>query len=98
MIYLGIRLMAGAATRVARLAKRAMERLRSLWRRHLASVAGNAGYAAATAAVLAGALGLLPGKEVVAAILAALLGIYLRDTRSPGGAVDGRHSSSYYLD
>jgi hypothetical protein len=64
----------------------AVRRLRRLWRAHLDCVASNPGYAAATAAVLAGALGLMAARDVLAAVLAAAFGVCLRGTREAGGA------------
>ena len=61
------------------------------WRVHLERVASSPGYAAATAAVLAGGLGLMKPRDVIAAVLAGLLGVYVRGTRDAGGALPGRY-------
>jgi hypothetical protein len=53
-------------------------RLRRARNAHLDAVANNAAYAAATAAVLGGVLGLIPARDVLAAILAAVPGVYAR--------------------
>jgi len=86
-----IRLARQAQRIIARTARALIDaaacRLRDLWQTHLNRVGGNAGYAAATAAVLAGGLGLLPARDVIAAVLAAAFGVYLRDSRTAGGAV-----------
>lgn len=66
-------------------------RLRPVWAAHRDKVATNAAYASATAAVLAGLLGLLSPRDVIAAVLAAALGVYLRGSRDAGGAMEQRH-------
>ena len=50
----------------------------SVWPRHLHRVATDPVYAAAASAVLAGAFGLLPAREVVAAVLTVIIGALLR--------------------
>ena len=50
----------------------------SAWPRHLHRVATNPAYAAAAGAVLAGAFGLLPAREVAAAVLTVIIGALLR--------------------
>jgi hypothetical protein len=62
-------------------------RLTGVWATHLERVAGNAGYAAATAAVVAGVLGLMSARDVLAAVIAGALGIYLRGAHEAGGAI-----------
>ena len=55
------------------------------WPAHLERVASNPAYAAAAAAILAGMLGLLPAREVIAAVLAAVISALLREgARSEG--------------
>jgi hypothetical protein len=56
---------------------------RKAWPAHLERVASNPAYAAAAAAILAGMLGLLPAREVTAAVLTVTVGALLRDR--PGG-------------
>ena len=51
----------------------------SVWPRHLRRVATDPVYAAAASAVLAGAFGLLPAREVVAAVLTVIVGALLRE-------------------
>jgi len=58
------------------------------WPDHLNRVATNPAYAAAAGAILAGMLGLLPAREVIAAVLTAMVGALLRER--PGG--DGPRS------
>lgn len=55
---------------------------------HRDTVASNVSYAAATAAVLGGLLGLVSARDVLAAVLAAAFGVYLRGTRDTGGATE----------
>lgn len=56
---------------------RVAERLRRAWSAHGARVATDASYAAVTAVVLARFLCLVPVGDVIAAVLAALLGVYM---------------------
>lgn len=56
--------------------RRAEQRARQAWTAHRARVARNATYAAVTATVLAGALGLAPVTDVLSAVLGAFLGVY----------------------
>lgn len=72
---------------VVRAAKAIARRVTAAWRRHLDHVAGNPGYTTATAAVVAAALGLMSKNEVVGAIVAGLLGVFLRDVREAGSAI-----------
>ncbi len=46
---------------------------------HVERVAANPAYAAAAAAILVGMLGLLPAREVIAAVLAAAISALLRE-------------------
>ena len=50
----------------------------SVWPRHLRRVATDPVYAAAASAVLGGLFGLLPAREVVAAVLTVIIGALLR--------------------
>lgn len=59
-------------------------RLRSLWSEHLDKVTHNAAYAAATATVLSGVLGLIPLRDVLGTVLAAALGVWLQGGRHFG--------------
>jgi hypothetical protein len=72
---------------LVRAAKAIARRVAAAWRHHLAHVAGNPGYAAATAAVVAGALGLMSKHDFLAATLAGLLGVFVRGTAEAGGAM-----------
>jgi hypothetical protein len=56
------------------------------WASHGARVAHDAAYAAVTATVLGGFLGLVPIKDVLAAVLSTVLGVYM--TSSPGYSRD----------
>jgi hypothetical protein len=78
---------------VVRTATAIARRVAAAWRRHLDQVAGTPGYAAATAAVVAGALG-MSKHDVLAAVLAGLLGVYVRGTQEAGGAM--RRATSDY--
>ena len=49
------------------------------WSAHVERVASNPAYAAAAAAILAGLLGLLPAREVIAAVLTVAISVLLRD-------------------
>ena len=49
------------------------------WPAHLQRVASNPAYAAAATAILAGMLGLLPARKVIAAVLAAVISARLRE-------------------
>ncbi len=57
-------------------AERIEVRVRRVWAAHRARVARDATYAAVTATVLAGALGLVPITDVLSAVLAAVLGVF----------------------
>jgi hypothetical protein len=72
---------------VVRTAKAIARRVAEAWRRHLDRVASDPGYAAATAAVVAGAFGLMSKRDVLAAVLAGLLGVCVRGTQKAGGAM-----------
>jgi uncharacterized membrane protein len=71
---------------VTAFAKRIAERLHQAWTSHGQRVATDATYAAVTATVLGWALGLVPVKDVVAAVLSAVLGVYM--TNRPGNSRD----------
>jgi len=58
-------------------------RVADAWRWHLGRVAYNPGYAAATAAVVAGTLGLMSKHDV----LAAVAGVFVRGVQEAGGAM-----------
>jgi hypothetical protein len=88
-----IRFARSASRRAVRAAEVLAGRIAVAWRSHLERVNCKPGYAAATAAVLAGALGLITAHEVVAAVLAGLLGVYLRGTQEAGGAMGATASS-----
>ena len=76
------------ATRIAvDLARAACWWRGSVWPCHLHWVATNPAYAAAAGAVLAGAFGLLPAREVAAAVLTVIVGALLRERL--GGANAG---------
>ena len=49
------------------------------WPAHVEWVASNPAYAAAAAAILAGMLGLLPAREVIAAVLTVAISVLLRE-------------------
>jgi hypothetical protein len=68
-----------AATAVARWIARC---LRQAWKSHGDRVATDAVYAAVTATVLAGLLGLIPVKDVLSAVLTAVFGLYTANRRS----------------
>jgi len=72
---------------VVRTATAIARRIASVWRWHLHRVADNPGYAAATAAVVAGTLGLMSKHEVLAAVLAAVAGVFVRGVQEVGGAM-----------
>ncbi|MGH8961414.1 MAG: hypothetical protein ACRDWT_09430 [Jatrophihabitantaceae bacterium] len=59
------------------LAWRLAHRCRRAWAAHGARVSQDATYAAATVLVLSGLFGMVPVKDVLAAVLAALLGVYM---------------------
>ena len=81
--------LAGLARNVDKAITRTVRRVacfaRRLWRRHLDRAATNAAYATAAAAVAGGLLGFVPTREVIAAVLAAALGIYINGARPAGG-------------
>ncbi len=62
---------------VSAFAKRIAQHLRRAWASHGERVATDATYAAVTATVLAGFLGLVPVKDVLSAVLAGVLGVYM---------------------
>jgi hypothetical protein len=76
-----------AARSIRRPAHRIVLRLRSLRSRHLQKVSTDAPYAAASAAVLSGLLGLIPMRDVLGAILAAALGVYLKGSQASSGSM-----------
>jgi hypothetical protein len=71
---------------VVRTGKAIARRVAEAWRWHLDRVADNPGYAAATAAVVAGTLGLMSKHDVLAAVLAAVAGVFVRGIQEAGGA------------
>lgn len=71
-----------ATTRTLR---RVVRVARRLWRGHVDRAATDAAYAAAAAAVIGGLLGFVPARDVIAAVLAAALGIYINGPRPAGG-------------
>lgn len=74
---------------VIAVAERLTRRVRVLWHAHLEKVATNAAYAAATAAVLGGVLGVIPVRDVLAAVMAAAFGVYIKGTQH-AAAMSGR--------
>ena len=72
---------------VVRTFKAIVRRVADAWRHHLDRVASDPGYAAATAAVVAGAFGLMSKRDVRAAVLAGVLGVSVRGTQEAGGAM-----------
>jgi hypothetical protein len=75
------------ATKVAHAVARATGWWRGkAWPGHLNRVAKDPAYAAAAAAILAGMLGLLPAREVIAAVLAASISALLREGAGGEGA------------
>ena len=69
-------------TRVAKaVARSAEQHLRQAWAGHHERVVTNTTYAAVTATMLAGALGLVPVKDVLSAVLGAVLGVYATSQR-----------------
>jgi len=72
---------------VVRTGKAIARRVADAWRWHLGRVADNPGYAAATAAVVAGTLGLMSKHDVLAAVLAAVAGVFVRGVQEAGGAM-----------
>lgn len=87
-----IRLVRTVEHRVGRAIRSAADwigrRLRTLWSEHLDRVTHNAAYAAATAAVLSGVLGLIPLRDVLGTVLAAALGVWLKGGRHFGTSGD----------
>jgi hypothetical protein len=80
---------ANAITRtVTALAKRIAQRLRRAWASHGERVATDATYAAVTATVLAGFLGLVPIKDVLSAVMAGVLGVYMTSRHGRGRDVN----------
>ncbi len=77
------------ADRLRRIARRIAGLIRRAWRDHLDQVANNAAYAAAAGAVIGGLLGFVPARDVIAAVLAAALGLYVNGARPAGGTVRG---------
>ena len=71
---------------VVRTAKAIARRVAEAWRWHLDRVAGDPGYAAATAAVVAGAFGLMSKRDVLPAVLAGVAGVFIRGIQEAGGA------------
>jgi hypothetical protein len=76
------------------LAWRTEQRVRQAWRAHGVRVASNATYAAVTATVLAGVLGLVPVKDVLSAVLGAVLG-YASTQRGTGRRMTGSWSDDW---
>ena len=72
---------------VVRTAKAIARRVAEAWRWHLDRVASDPGYAAATAAVVAGAFGLMSKRDVLAAVLAGVAGVFIRGIQEAGGAM-----------
>ena len=70
------------ARAVTAFAKRIAERLRRAWKSHGDRVATDAVYAAVTATLLAGLLGLIPVKDVLSAVLTAVFGLYTANRHS----------------
>src|SRR3954465_11135003 len=69
---------ADAAVRAMRAAIRWLShRLRQLWTDHIDKVSDNPAYAAAAGAVIGGLLGFVSPRDVAAAVLTALLGVYV---------------------
>ncbi|HEY2299780.1 MAG TPA: hypothetical protein VGH43_18765 [Jatrophihabitans sp.] len=81
--------LAGLARKVDEVITRTVRRVacaaRRLWRGHVDRAATNAAYAAAAAAVIGGLLGFVPARDVIAAILTAVFGIYINGARPAGG-------------
>ena len=64
------------------------QRVRTAWVQHRARVSTNTAYATATVAVLGGLLGLIPARDVLAAMAAAALGILVNSGRRSNGPHD----------
>lgn len=73
--------------RLVTLINRVEARVRRLWRRHLSATRVNPVYAAAVAALIGGALGFVPGRDVLAAVLAAALGLLHTIAPSSAGSM-----------
>jgi hypothetical protein len=78
------------------------DRVRRLWRGHGHRMKSDASYAAAAAVVLGSVFGVVPVKDAVAAVLAALLGIAMSGrsgrTRDTYGSGVSRWDSGYEWD
>lgn len=76
-----------AVTRTLRRAAcRVADLIRRTWRDHLDQVANNAAYSAAAGAVVGGVLGFIPARDVIAAILAAVLHLCVAGARHGAGS------------
>ena len=73
--------------KIAAFVETIVSRLAGLWRIHLDRVVRDPGYAAAVAALVAGGLGLMAAHDVLAAVVAGLLGVYIHGARDAGGAM-----------
>ena len=80
----GLRRLAAAVTGIA---TRLVGRWRRAWPAHVARVATDPAYAAAAAAILAGMLGLIQPREVLAAVLTAAISVLLRSRPDDGGTL-----------
>ena len=61
--------------------------IRRAWQDHLDRAANNAAYATAAVAVVGGLLGIVPARDVIAAVFAALLGLYIKGITQTVGAI-----------
>jgi len=63
-------------------------RLRKLWAEHIDRLSNNAAYAAAAGAIVGGLLGFMPARDVLAAVLAAVLGVSINGARPTRSAMN----------
>jgi len=68
---------------VRALLQRAAAAADRLWKQHRRQVVSNASYTVAVGAVVAGALGFVPWRDVAAAVLTAVLGCAVNGSRQP---------------
>jgi hypothetical protein len=80
-LYKKIKRVVRRATAV--LLRRADEQLRRAWKFHASRVTQDPTYAAVTAIVLGGFFGAVPPKQVLAAVLAAVLGVFANPRQRP---------------
>ncbi|HEV7205666.1 MAG TPA: hypothetical protein VGN18_13735 [Jatrophihabitans sp.] len=83
-MWRGLAKLGGTLVRVATsLGERLLARLKRLWRGHSTRVATDAAYAAAAALVIGSLVGLVPVKDALGAVLAALLGVHMTNRSQP---------------